>query len=121
MRSRVLLVLAVFVVVDAAGIGLLLTRQEPAGGADAIEQCRSEVRSQAPQDQGACIRKEIYPRETGTSRLVVAVPLVLGLTAIVSIGYALGRGPRPNACPVCRGDAGPTDVDCPHCGYPLAS
>src|SRR2546422_11498605 len=77
-RAGVLLVLAVFVVIDAAGIGLLLARQGPKSPEQAVAACRREVPSNSPQDQGACIRRMTSARDVPATHLVLLVPLFLG-------------------------------------------
>jgi hypothetical protein len=119
-RLRVLFVLAAFVLADAVGIGLLLSRQGPETAQDALTQCQSQVRSTDPRELGPCLRQKVSRRDVGTSRGVILVPLVLGAGAIVGIGIVLRAGVRAGeACPVCGAEVTAEDAACGACGYPL--
>jgi hypothetical protein len=119
-RYRLLIVLGLFVVLDAAGIGLLLSRQGALPGDEALRQCQGQdPGARTSQEIGDCVRSKTYPRSTGRSAAVVAVPLVLGGTAVVSVALVIKRTPRLLRCPHCEEDNPEEASACAHCGQPL--
>ena len=119
MRLRLLLVLAVFAVLDAFGIGLLLAKQGPQTADEAFKRCQLQVHSTVPAELGPCLRQTVSQRDVGHSRLVVGVPLILGASALIGVAFVLRGRPPADACPVCRAELHPSDVECAQCRYPL--